>query len=303
MKKIIDSKGKEIIVAAFDLGKLQWKEAVEICKAQGENWRLPTIEELILIYKHNQNNALNDFENGIYWSSEIEDFFCKNKEIFDLIGMAKTFHFGLGVSLLDDSISNKNYVRLVKYNVEPVFIKFEHRCRKCLFGSSIPESVLFHDNVPFKFSHSEYYAGIKLKESLNKECFNCGSNEIEYFDISFNDKKLFNENKYKSQIQDYLEIFIDNNNGNIKAEPSGAKYLRYHFKQAVIDELEDIKTKFSNEENNILNHGNFHFCFRGYYNGDKPIYRVERMLNSGIPFVEFEIIINKMIKLLQPNFD
>jgi hypothetical protein len=304
MEKIIDSNGNEIIVAPFDLGKLQWKEAVAICKENGDNWRLPTIEELMQIYKHRQNNNLKDFENDIYWSCEIlnEAFVRQNEDVFNMIGMVKTFDFRFGIHLPGDPISNKNFTRLVKSNLKPVTIKFEHRCRKCLFGSSVPESILFYDNVPFKFSHSEYYAGIKLKESLNKKCFNCGSNEIEYFDVFFNDKKLFDENKYKSQLQNYFEIFIDNNNGEINKEIIGAKQLSSLFRKELMEKLEDIKTKYSNEEANNLNHGNFLFCFRGYYNGETPVYRIEKMVNSGVPFVEIENMLNNIIKILKTNF-
>jgi hypothetical protein len=300
MENIVDSNGREIIVAELDSGKLSWKEAITICKELSNNWRLPTIEELTLIYNHRQKYNLNDFEKDIYWSSE-PDRSYKNIEVFEKIGSVKTFDFGIGIPLpWGDLISNKNYVRLVRYSDKPsIFIKFEYRCRRCLTGSSVPVLMIFNENnKPFNIGHSEYYAEKKLKEVIKKRCDNCNSNDIEYFDISINEKKLFNENKYKSQLQDYFEIFIDNNNGNIEINTSGAKYFRNSFKQSLIAKLEDIKDEYSKEQIESLNHGNFHFCFRGFYNGDIPVYRIERMLNSGIPYIELEKIINKVIKFL-----
>ncbi len=296
MEKITDSKGREIIVAPYDTGKLSWKEAISFCKKQGDNWRLPTIEELILIYDNRQKNNLNDFENDIYWSSELA-YLSKNKDIFEKINTVKTFDFETGITLpWGDSILNKNLVRLVKYKDYSEFIKYEYRCRICLSGSSSPELLMYNENdKPFKIGHSEYYAGKKLKELLNKKCNKCGSEDIEYFDISINEKKLFDENKFKSQLQDYFEIFIDNNNGNIEINTSGAKYFRYSFKQALIAKLEDIKNMYSKEQIEPLNHGNFHLCFRGYYNGDNAVYRTERLLNSGIQYIKIELLINKII--------
>ena len=298
MEKITDSKGREIIVAPFDSGKLSWKEALSFCKEQGDNWRLPTIEELTLIYNNRQKNNLNDFDKDIYWSSEFV-YLSKNKNIFEEINTVKTFDFKVGISLpWGDLISNKNLVRLVRYNNKlSIFIKYEYRCRKCLTGSSTPELIMFDENnKPFKIGHSEHYAGKKLKEVISKKCDKCDSNDIEYFDIYINDEKMFNENKYKSQLQDYFEIFIDNNNGKIEINTSGAKYFRNSFKLALIAKLEDIKNQYSKEQIEPLNHGNFHLCFRGFYNGDIPVYRIERILNSGIPFLKLEKIINNLIK-------
>lgn len=43
---------------------LTWYEAVELCNAMGDGWRLPTIEELQQL--HNLRNGLN-FANYGYW--------------------------------------------------------------------------------------------------------------------------------------------------------------------------------------------------------------------------------------------
>jgi hypothetical protein len=42
---------------------MNWNDAMEYTKSLGDGWRLPTKEELYLIYK-----STNDFMDGTYWS-------------------------------------------------------------------------------------------------------------------------------------------------------------------------------------------------------------------------------------------
>ena len=54
-------------VMTKDLGEMNWDDAMKACAALGDGWRLPTKEELNILY---QNNDLSDgFYNGNYWSS------------------------------------------------------------------------------------------------------------------------------------------------------------------------------------------------------------------------------------------
>jgi hypothetical protein len=55
-----------IEVMKTDLGKMTWDEAKQACKKLGDDWRLPTIEELKLIQKY--KDRIGGFTN-LYWSS------------------------------------------------------------------------------------------------------------------------------------------------------------------------------------------------------------------------------------------
>lgn len=300
MIKIIDSKGNEIKVFEFDLGKFSWKEANELCKELGDNWRLPTTDELRLIYENLHCKKLGNFEDDIYWSSEILSDFGK-KEVFDMFGLAKIVNLRFGhIKLPDELISKEYLVRPVKFIEKKVLVEFHYRCRKCLFGSSTHEMLILDDfNIPFKYGQSEYFAGEKLKELLNKNCNHCLSKDIEYFEIMFDKKIMYEEKRFNSQLNDYFEIFIENKNGVINTNISGAKYLSNKFKQKLIIVLKSILNKYLNDNQNTLKHGNFHFLYRGYINNGNQAFRTERLINSGIPYIELEKIITRTINILE----
>ena len=59
------------IVDIDDKGPMTWKEAMAIHEQLGEGWRLPTLDELRLIYKNIGQGADNkgEFANELYWSA------------------------------------------------------------------------------------------------------------------------------------------------------------------------------------------------------------------------------------------
>jgi len=54
-------------VMTEDLGKMTWDEAKKACKNLGDGWRLPTKDELNLLYENKEK--IGGFANGFYWSS------------------------------------------------------------------------------------------------------------------------------------------------------------------------------------------------------------------------------------------
>ena len=50
-----------------NLGYMNWHEAIVACKKLGAGWRLPTKDELNMIYKNREE--VGGFANGSYWSS------------------------------------------------------------------------------------------------------------------------------------------------------------------------------------------------------------------------------------------
>ena len=50
---------------------LPWKEAKTACSELGDGWRLPTYEELELIYKN--QHKIGNFIDNVYWASEPGD--------------------------------------------------------------------------------------------------------------------------------------------------------------------------------------------------------------------------------------
>jgi len=57
-----------IQVYSSDVGEMNWEDANFACKNLGEGWRLPTISELELIEK-NEDDLKGLFKNSYYWSS------------------------------------------------------------------------------------------------------------------------------------------------------------------------------------------------------------------------------------------
>ena len=50
-----------------DLGRMNWHEAKIACKKLGPGWRLPTKDELNMLYKNKEE--IGGFANNFYWSS------------------------------------------------------------------------------------------------------------------------------------------------------------------------------------------------------------------------------------------
>jgi hypothetical protein len=50
-----------------DLGQMTWNEAKEACADLGNGWRLPTKDELNLIYEN--KDVVGGFDDNFYWSS------------------------------------------------------------------------------------------------------------------------------------------------------------------------------------------------------------------------------------------
>ena len=55
-----------------DLGKMNWLEAKQACVDLGDGWRLPTIDELNVLYIN--KDKVGGFSRNFYWSSK-EDYY------------------------------------------------------------------------------------------------------------------------------------------------------------------------------------------------------------------------------------
>ena len=54
-------------VMTEDLGRMKWDEALRVCADLGDGWRLPTKEELNLLYENKEK--IGGFASTNYWSS------------------------------------------------------------------------------------------------------------------------------------------------------------------------------------------------------------------------------------------
>ena len=54
-------------VMTEDLGEMEWEEAKKACKNIGDGWRLPSKDELNLLYENKEK--IGGFVNRYYWSS------------------------------------------------------------------------------------------------------------------------------------------------------------------------------------------------------------------------------------------
>jgi hypothetical protein len=95
-----------IVVSEQDLGILNWYEAMNLSKSLSINgyydWRIPTLQELDLVYKNLHKKGIGHFCEGDYWSSSEVD---------------SIYAYGLGFS--DGSSvggikKNKRHVRVVR---------------------------------------------------------------------------------------------------------------------------------------------------------------------------------------------
>jgi hypothetical protein len=66
-KQIILKQTLEFEVYPKDLGRHNWKNAKKVCEDLGDGWRLPTREELHLIWLN--KDSIGGFVNNNYWSS------------------------------------------------------------------------------------------------------------------------------------------------------------------------------------------------------------------------------------------
>ena len=55
-----------------NLGYMNWDEAKIACKKLGTGWRLPTKDELDMLYENREE--IGGFANNYYWSSSEDDF-------------------------------------------------------------------------------------------------------------------------------------------------------------------------------------------------------------------------------------
>ena len=65
-----------------DLGEMSWNEAKEACANLGNGWRLPTKDELNLIYEN--KNVVGGFANYYYWCSTELDYYSAWGQNFNL---------------------------------------------------------------------------------------------------------------------------------------------------------------------------------------------------------------------------
>jgi len=83
-----------------DLGQHNWEDAKKICEELGDGWRLPTKEELNLMWLNRE--SIGGFAAASYWSSS-----CYNNNI------AWFQHFYNGLQNFDFKLTT-NYVRAVR---------------------------------------------------------------------------------------------------------------------------------------------------------------------------------------------
>lgn len=75
-----DRKSVNGLEVSHNLGIMNWHEAKIACKNLGKGWRLPTKDELNMLYKNKKE--IGSFVNGIYWSSTEDDNGYLWKQLF-----------------------------------------------------------------------------------------------------------------------------------------------------------------------------------------------------------------------------
>ena len=66
-----DRKAINGLEVSDNLGRMNWQEAIIACKKLGPGWRLPTKDELNMLYKNKEE--IGGFASNYYWSSSEYD--------------------------------------------------------------------------------------------------------------------------------------------------------------------------------------------------------------------------------------
>ena len=66
-----DRKSINGLEVSDNLGRMNWDEAIVACKKLGTGWRLPTKDELNMLYKNKEE--IGGFASIYYWSSTEDD--------------------------------------------------------------------------------------------------------------------------------------------------------------------------------------------------------------------------------------
>jgi len=285
--------------------KMTWKDATTACKNLGVGWRLPTREELRLICSELYDQSKGNLLDTVYWSSELLSPNL-DQRIIDEMGMAYVMDMRCGIILPPKMVFEELQVCPIKDFEDTEFnnkmVKVEYRCRSCFYGSCVPEVIFTNDNkYPLKSGHSEVFAGEKLREFLNTQCPECGSLDIEYFNIQIDSIPLFNEEKFKYSGKGYIEIYIVKENDKlVKASFKGAQNLGAQFKQKLLTRMYELKNEILQNNNSNHSFGNLHFVYRGFTNSQNVLVcRTERFLNAGISSKESIPVINNVISAIQ----
>ena len=95
-----DRKSINGLEVSDNLGLMNWDEAKIACKKLGPGWRLPTKDELYMLYKNKEE--IGGFAIDFYWSSSEYDF-----------NLAWTQYFSSGAQFTNGK-SYDGYVRAVR---------------------------------------------------------------------------------------------------------------------------------------------------------------------------------------------
>ena len=90
----VDADSKNgMIVKLEDAGPMTWNNAMQIHERLGEGWRLPTLDELVLLQKTVGQGAANraGFSNGLYWSAT--DFDPYQARLLRFRDANKSYHY------------------------------------------------------------------------------------------------------------------------------------------------------------------------------------------------------------------
>jgi len=77
-----------------DLGRMSWDDAKKTCAALGDGWRLPTKQELEILYVNNQK--IGGFDDNYYWSSTEAGYFDAWLQSFSSGGQVFYFKYYSG---------------------------------------------------------------------------------------------------------------------------------------------------------------------------------------------------------------
>ena len=86
----------DLEVMTEDLGEMSWEDAKKACADLGDGWRLPTKDELNILYEN--KDKIGGFANGYYRSStEVDNDFAWTQDFNDGLQYANVKNYGTDV--------------------------------------------------------------------------------------------------------------------------------------------------------------------------------------------------------------
>lgn len=176
----VDHSGqKGLICQTRDVGSMDWHDAVYMCDNLGDGWRLPTKDELNLMFENLHQRGRGGFSNDFYWSSSD---FGHQTDVWDQ-------DFSDGFQNFDGKEGYNEYVRAVREFTKNVAVSAEVSLQ-----SSIQAGAFGRNRIPISRNDPAYTVeGLDIVPAI-------------YVEVTFSDGSTIGPHDYQKDYADNLIV-------------------------------------------------------------------------------------------------